>query len=183
LGSSAKAFAADRAAHKISAELGTGALVNLGGDIAIAGPPPEGGWRVALALSSSAVTDEAQVTVTVHTGGLASSGTTARVWKQGDRALHHIVDPRTGDVTDDYWALVTVAAERCLMANAVSTAAIVAGNKAEQVVENFGLPARLVRRDGHVFVFNGWPEDPHAAHQPADRHRSNANAQRLYCNS
>jgi thiamine biosynthesis lipoprotein len=158
LGSTAKAFAADRAAEDIASELGTGALVNLGGDIATAGPRPEDGWRVALALSSSAGPDETQVTVTLRSAALASSGTTVRVWNRGDRRLHHIVDPRTGDVADDYWALATVAAERCVLANAASTAAIVTAEKAPEVLLRLGLPARLVRRDGRVFTLNGWPE-------------------------
>ena len=46
LGATAKAWAADRAAARIGAELGCGVLVNLGGDIAVAGVTPPGGWRI-----------------------------------------------------------------------------------------------------------------------------------------
>ena len=46
LGATAKAWAADRAAARIAAELGCGVLVNLGGDIAVAGAAPRGGWRI-----------------------------------------------------------------------------------------------------------------------------------------
>ncbi len=46
LGATAKAWAADRAAARIAAELGCGVLVNLGGDIAVAGVAPPGGWRI-----------------------------------------------------------------------------------------------------------------------------------------
>ena len=45
------------------------------------------------------------------------------------------------------------------MANAASTATIVNGHGAAQLLREMALPARLVRRDGEVFVFNGWPED------------------------
>ena len=44
LGSSAKALAADRAAARIAGRIGTGTLVSLGGDVAVAGPAPAGGW-------------------------------------------------------------------------------------------------------------------------------------------
>ena len=44
LGSTAKALAADRAAARIAGRIGAGALVSLGGDVAVAGPPPAGGW-------------------------------------------------------------------------------------------------------------------------------------------
>ena len=41
LGATAKAWAADRSAARIAERLGCGVLVSLGGDIAVAGPPPE----------------------------------------------------------------------------------------------------------------------------------------------
>ena len=46
LGATAKAWAADRAAARISAGLGCGVLVSLGGDIAVGGQPPESGWLI-----------------------------------------------------------------------------------------------------------------------------------------
>ena len=48
LGATAKALAADRAAVRISASLNCGTLVNLGGDIRVAGPPPDGGWCIGI---------------------------------------------------------------------------------------------------------------------------------------
>jgi thiamine biosynthesis lipoprotein len=158
LGSSAKAFAADRAARDIAAELGTGVLVNLGGDVAVAGPPPPDGWCVGISMSAWDHPDDSQVTVCIRSGGLASSGTTVRAWQRGERLLHHIVDPRTGDVADEYWQLATVAGPNCLVANAASTATIVNGQGAAQLLCEMALPARLVRRDGEVFVLNGWPD-------------------------
>ncbi|MBO0809113.1 MAG: FAD:protein FMN transferase, partial [Actinobacteria bacterium] len=46
LGATAKAWAADRAAGRLAARLGCGVLVSLGGDIAVSGEAPAGGWRV-----------------------------------------------------------------------------------------------------------------------------------------
>ena len=46
LGATAKAWTADRAAARVAATLGTGVLVGLGGDISVAGPAPDGGWRI-----------------------------------------------------------------------------------------------------------------------------------------
>ena len=46
LGATAKAWAADRSAARIARQLGCGVLVSLGGDIAVAGPPPAAGWRI-----------------------------------------------------------------------------------------------------------------------------------------
>ena len=46
LGSTAKAWSADRCATRIAADLDVGVLISLGGDIAVAGPPPSEGWQV-----------------------------------------------------------------------------------------------------------------------------------------
>ncbi len=46
LGATAKAFAADRSAARVAETLGCGVLVNLGGDIATAGPAPASGWQI-----------------------------------------------------------------------------------------------------------------------------------------
>ena len=46
LGATAKALAADRAAEAARRAAGCGVLVSFGGDIAVSGPPPNGGWRV-----------------------------------------------------------------------------------------------------------------------------------------
>ena len=54
LGATAKAWAADLAAARITGELGCGVLVGLGGDIAVAGPAPDGGWRIACRTSPAA---------------------------------------------------------------------------------------------------------------------------------
>ena len=49
LGATAKAWCADRAAAAAAAATGAGVLVGLGGDLAMAGPPPPEGWVVRVA--------------------------------------------------------------------------------------------------------------------------------------
>ncbi|MCU1491003.1 MAG: FAD:protein transferase, partial [Acidimicrobiaceae bacterium] len=159
LGSSAKAFAADRAAKSISAALRTGVLVNLGGDVSVAGEVPPGGWRVGIALDAATPPEETEHVVSISSGGIASSGTAARSWRRGDRVLHHLIDPRTGDVADSLWALISVAATSAALANAASTAAMVIGSGAPAWLEARGLPARLVYPDGSVALTCGWPAD------------------------
>ncbi|HYZ37586.1 MAG TPA: FAD:protein FMN transferase [Pseudonocardiaceae bacterium] len=95
-GATAKALAADRAAAQITRALGCGVLVSLGGDIAVAGSAPAGGWRIAVAEDHTQAQACPQQIVTIGTGGLATSSTTRRRWRRGGRWLHHIVDPRTG---------------------------------------------------------------------------------------
>lgn len=159
LGSTAKAFAADQAASRIANATGAGTLVNLGGDISLAGRAPAEGWPVGLALASRTSPEDADVVVAVWTGGLASSGTSVRTWKHGDRQVHHIVNPATGMSADTCWRLASVAAPSCVAANAASTAAIVWGDTALWRLSQMGLPCRLVRNDGAVVVLGGWPQD------------------------
>jgi thiamine biosynthesis lipoprotein len=159
LGSTAKALAADRAASRIAHQLGRGVLVSIGGDIAVAGSPPEGGWAVGIAVESSAPDDEVDQVVAIGQGGLASSCTSARTWVAGARVVNHIIDPRTGDCVEPYWRLVSATGASCVDANAVTTAAMVWGRDALAHLSRIPQAVRLVRRDGHTAYVNGWPED------------------------
>ena len=159
LGATAKALAADRAARRVHAVTGTGALVSLGGDVAVAGDTPSGGWSLRIAEDNSTPLDVPGPTVAVSSGGVATSGTTVRRWASPAGSLHHIVDPRTGRPANDHWRTVTVAASSCVDANTASTAAVVLGEHAPQWLADRGLPARLVRYDLQTTLVAGWPED------------------------
>jgi thiamine biosynthesis lipoprotein len=156
LGATAKAFASDRSARAAAAATGTGVLVSLGGDIAVAGPPPPGGWDVGLA-DSHAASPEPGHTVRIETGGLATSSTTVRRWLRGGRQVHHVIDPATGRPATEIWRTVSVAAATCVDANVAATAAIVRGERAALWLQRLGLPARLVRTDGTIVRTGGWP--------------------------
>ena len=97
LGATAKAWAADHCAELIAGRLGCGVLVSLGGDLAVAGPVPEGGWRVRVTDDHAAGPEAPGQTVTIIDGGLATSSTTVRTWTAGGRQVHHIIDPATGE--------------------------------------------------------------------------------------
>jgi thiamine biosynthesis lipoprotein len=157
LGSTAKALAADRAAARIAHAIGAGALVSLGGDVAVAGVPPDEGWPIGIARESSAPASDVDQVVAIRHGGLASSAPSARTWTAGERTLHHVVDPRTGDCADSYWALVSATGPSCVEANLVTTAALVWGAEALDRLAAFGQSVRLERPDGAVFSVNGWP--------------------------
>jgi FAD:protein FMN transferase len=159
LGATAKAWAADRSAEQIAAKLDCGVLVSLGGDIAVAGPPPDEGWQIRVTDDHAAPPSAPGQTVTISTGGLATSSTTVRAWKVGGRPVHHIIDPATGEPARSCWRTVTVAAGSCTDANTASTAAIVRGAAALAWLHDVGLPARLVREDGTVETTAGWPRD------------------------
>jgi FAD:protein FMN transferase len=156
LGATAKAWAADLAAARIAAECGCGVLVNLGGDLAIAGGVPGGGWRVRVAEDHADTSGEGPV-IALRGGGLATSSTTVRRWQRAGVPLHHVLDPRTGLPAVPVWRYVTVAAATCVDANTAATAAVVLGVKAPDWLAERDLPARLVAADGSVTTVGGWP--------------------------
>jgi thiamine biosynthesis lipoprotein len=157
LGATAKALAADRAAAAVASQTGCGALVSLGGDLAVAGPAPDEGWRVRVTDDHRDGVDAPGQWIAVRSGGLATSSTTARRWDTGSGQMHHVVDPASGYPADGCWRTVSVAAASCLDANIASTAAIVRGERAVGWLQSLGLPSRLVRVDGTVRYLAGWP--------------------------
>jgi thiamine biosynthesis lipoprotein len=153
LGSTAKAWTADRAARSVADRLGVGVLVGLGGDLATAGPGPAGGWRVLVQDHD----DDPPVVVSLPDGGaIATSSTRSRRWRSGGRELHHVIDPATSQPVAPVWRCVTVAARDCVTANTHTTAALVRGVEAVAALRRCGLPARLIGADGSVTVLNGW---------------------------
>jgi thiamine biosynthesis lipoprotein len=154
LGATAKAIAADRCAARVQRATGSGVLINLGGDIATAGPAPAGGWQILVQDSD----DDPACTVAMPSGSaLATSSTVRRRWRRGGDLVHHILDPRTGLSADPVWRTVTVAADTCVDANTLSTAAVIRGWSALDWIGALGFPARLVDSDRMVHTVGRWP--------------------------
>ena len=137
-------------------------LVSLGGDIAVAGPAPAGGWRVRVQDVTGSPDDPPvgpYALIAIRDGGLATSSTSARRWQRGGDVLHHILDPRTGWPAEAVWRTVSVTAGTCADANTASTAAVIRGRAALGWLAKLGMPARLVDSTGVVFTVAGWPDE------------------------
>jgi FAD:protein FMN transferase len=168
LGATAKAWAADRAARAIHEEFGCGVLVSLGGDISTAGPAPRGelarqsertDWQIHVTDDHRDGPQAPGQTVSIASGGLATSSTTARRWRHREQIMHHIIDPASGAPAQEVWRTVSVAAGDCVDANIAATAAIVRGARAPAWLAGLGLPARLVDYDGHAQTVGAWPRE------------------------
>ncbi len=157
LGATAKAWAADRVADRVFGQLGCGVLVSLGGDVAVAGDPPHGGFRIGLSDVSGGMPTGGSVAIS--SGGLATSGIAVRQWRFGGRQVHHIIDPATSLPVRPLWRTVSVAAASCVDANTASTAAMVKGPGAMAWLAARNLPSRLVEWDGRVSCIADWPVD------------------------
>jgi thiamine biosynthesis lipoprotein ApbE len=157
LGATAKAWAADRAAAAAHRASGAGVLVSLGGDIATAGDAPHDGWRVRVTDDHRSDPSAPGQTISIRTGGLATSSTAVRRWSHGGREMHHIIDPATGAPARSCWRTVSVAAADCAQANIATTASIVRSHDALAWLDGLGLPARLADHDGGVVRSGQWP--------------------------
>ena len=157
LGSIGKAWAADRIAPMIAAQLDCGVLVSLGGDVSAAGPAPEDGWTIGIADRCIDEPDDARAVVSISSGGLATSGTSTRTWYRNGTLVHHLIDPTTGLPAPSCWRSVSVAAATCTDANTAATASMVMGTDAPAWLEALGMHALLVTTDGSPLPVGNWP--------------------------
>jgi thiamine biosynthesis lipoprotein len=157
LGATAKAWAADRAASAAAAAACCGALVSIGGDIATAGPAPEGGWQIRVTDDHRSDSSAPGQTIAIRSGAIATSSTAVRRWSHQGRTMHHVIDPRTGAPVRDTWRTVSVAAASCADANIATTAALVRAGRALSWLAEQQLPARLLDWHGAATIVGGWP--------------------------
>jgi thiamine biosynthesis lipoprotein len=103
-------------------------LVNLGGDIRVIGPRPDGhAWQ--LGIQHPRECDRLLAEVPLATGALATSGDYERYFELDGARYCHVLDPRTGwPVTA--WRSVSVVAPACLAAGALTTVAMLKGTDA-----------------------------------------------------
>ncbi len=155
LGATAKALTCDAVVDELAP--GGGALVEIGGDVAIRGPGPTGPWVVG--VDDGVTTPAAAPRVFAHGGGIATSSIARRAWRLETGRAHHIIDPRTGAPVAGPYASATVAAPTCWQANAFATAALVWGADAPARLDTAGWAARLVGTAGQVELVAGWPAE------------------------
>ena len=89
LGGIGKGYGADLVVDSLLALGATGVMVNLGGDVRVAGEcPQQPYWSIQ-------VGDREEV-VLVEDGAVAFSSTDKRRWQRGGKWIHHLVDPTSG---------------------------------------------------------------------------------------
>lgn len=125
-GAIGKGLAADLVVEELMASGAEGALVNLGGDLRVAGRPTAGdSWRIT--INEPAVPGASGHVVSLSNGAIATSTSAKRRWVAGGRQHHHIVDPATGSNAIADFSLVTAIAGAGWWAEAAATATMVSG--------------------------------------------------------
>ena len=157
LGATGKAFAADLVANAVVLAVGGSVIISLGGDVASVCQDGRTAWPVLVSDTAGPSMDVPGETVMLGTGGLATSSTQHRQWLHEGAPVHHILDPRTGTPVDTPLVSATVQAASCVEANAASTAAIILGERAAPWLEQRGVAALLVDRDGRSTRCGAWP--------------------------
>jgi thiamine biosynthesis lipoprotein len=145
LGGIGKGYAAERAAEPL-ATAGP-CLVNAGGDIATRG----GSWPVGV------TTGDGTLTLELTTGSaLATSGRDRRAWRRAGRALHHLIDPSTGESAASDVMRITVVAGDAVDAEVLATSLFLAGmDAAAAAADAAGVPAVIVGEDGRTLLAGG----------------------------
>lgn len=141
-----KEYAADRAATLCREHGIAGGLVNLGGDIGVVGPRPDGdAWRIGLRHPRA---EEATMgVVQLRCGGLATSGDYERCLVVDGKRYGHVLNPRTGQPVA-HLASVTVHADHCVVAGSASTIAMLKEVEGPAWLASLGLPHFWVTGDG-----------------------------------
>jgi thiamine biosynthesis lipoprotein len=122
-----KGLAADLAVARLLAAGAVGALVEIGGDLAMAGEPiDEAGWLVNVEWPDP--DDGILCSVAISGGGVATSSTRSRRWMLDGVQRHHQIDPGTGHCSTTDLDAVTVIARAGWLAEVHATAALSAGS-------------------------------------------------------
>ena len=143
-----KEYAADRMAT-ICIESGVAhALANLGGDVRVTGPQPNGlPWRVG--ISHPRQVDVVLATVELSSGALATSGDYERYFEIDGRRYCHIIDARSGRPVSR-WQSVSVLAPLCVVAGTCATVAMLLEADAESFLARQGLDYVAVDTEGAI---------------------------------
>ncbi len=123
-----KGLAGDLVVAELLAAGASGAMVNLGGDLAIGGSTPDGrGWPVQ--ITDPHHVDEALLEFCVSAGGVATSSSKTRTWTTGGETRHHTIDPATNASAATDIASVTVTAGSAAEAEIHATTTLILGSQ------------------------------------------------------
>jgi thiamine biosynthesis lipoprotein len=153
LGGIGKGMAADIVAEELVEAGATGALVNLGGDLAVQGVPvDDSSWF--LGIEDPRNPPHHVAMLRLQAGGVATSGTTIRRWVTDAGAdAHHLIDPTLGRPTASGVVTATVLAADAATAEAFATAAMMLpGDAAMAMLEHVHLAGLAVDDRGTVFT-------------------------------
>ena len=146
-----KGLSADLVVAELMRQGASGCLVEVGGDLRVAGAAPGGhAWTIA-------VDGDDGPPLLLASGGLATSSSRRRTWQLDGRLHHHLLDPVTLQPTDHGVVECSVAVGSAAHAEALTKVAFVRG-LADGVgfYADRGIAARVVDADGSIVTTPAW---------------------------
>jgi thiamine biosynthesis lipoprotein len=133
-----KEYAADCAAQVCRGAGIVHGLVELGGDLALIGPHPDGSsWRVGVQHPRDLTKPIAYVEI--GEGAIATSGDYERFMEIGGKRYCHLLNPKTG-MPASHLSSVSVLAPQCLIAGTATTIAMLKEKAGPEWLRQLGLP-------------------------------------------
>lgn len=145
-----KEYAADRAGAILGTQGVGHGYVNLGGDMRIIGPKPDGQpWK--MGIQDPRRHDSLLATLPVRQGGLATSGDYERYFEVDGRRYCHVLDPRTGQPVS-HWRSISVLAPLAVVAGNCTTIAMLKQADAIDFLESAGVDYLAVDHLGSLYT-------------------------------
>jgi ApbE family len=142
------AVAVQRCAEAVAETARCGVLVAIGGDLAVSGLAPAGGWRIALPTASGGV----PTVLAIDGGALCTVGLPTR------GPLRKLVVTATARPVEPVWRHLVVLGATAPAANAAASGALLRGAAAGPWLAGCGLGARLVDAHGAGHEVGCWPD-------------------------
>jgi FAD:protein FMN transferase len=143
LGGIAKGYAADEAQKALKKNGVTRALVELGGDIVVSGPPPgKKGWTIRV---PNAGDDHGPVDLQFSRCAVSTSGDTEQFVVIGGVQYSHVVDPRTGQALTNRVQATVVARDGLTSDPLATTMTIVAAKDRHRILKAFGIKTCYIK--------------------------------------
>ncbi|MBQ6830179.1 MAG: FAD:protein FMN transferase [Clostridia bacterium] len=159
LGGIAKGYIADCVEELLRARGVRSALIDLGGNIVAVGD--KDGTLFRIGVKDPQNTGALAVVVQVRDCSVVTSGTYERGFTLDGVRYHHLLDPKTGMPVQNGLASVTIVCESSTMADALSTACFVLGEKkARALLTKFSATeAIFIYDDGRITTTDGWRQN------------------------
>jgi thiamine biosynthesis lipoprotein len=162
-----KGLAADLVCEELIARGAATVMVDLGGDLRVAGRPWCGDrWTVELAAPQDRDATMGSLTL-AGDGAVATSSVLSKRWRSGADAMHHLLDPSTGQPSTTDLLTASVTAPSAWQAEVAAKVGLLAGSLGfAALMERLGLHGVAVTRDGRPISTTD--TDPRATATVAD---------------
>lgn len=163
MGAVGKGIACDKVMEELKNSDVQGAVISVGGSIAVYGVKAIGqDWYIGIQNPRA---PHGEFFGAIQTKGniiISTSGDYEKYFEQDGKRYHHILDPRTGYPVDNGLISVTIVSENGFMSDALSTACFVLGlEDGMDYAKKKGVEAIFVTEDKKVYITDGLKKNFH----------------------